>query len=213
VAEQIGHRRAAMIAHHGIAFLSFELHDLTLAREACDAGLAIAEALGARRFISEGLMLRAQCEFLAGDSSSVTTLKAGIDIARETPNYILPLGLSLLATFTRSEAEGKAALAEGEALLATGAVSHNYLFFSRHAMDACIAARDWAGARHYAALMERSMAAEPFPMSDFLVARARAIAAAGEGHKDAAQLRALIDQARAAKWQAVIPALEAALAA
>jgi phage terminase Nu1 subunit (DNA packaging protein) len=61
--------------------------------------------------------------------------------------------------------------------------------------------------------MERSMAAEPFPMSDFLVARARAIAAAGEGRKDAAQLRALIDQAHAAKWQAVIPALEAALAA
>jgi len=49
-------------------------------------------------------------------------------------------------------------------------------------------------------------------MSDFLVARARALAAAGEGMKDEAKLRALLDQARAAKWQAVIPALEAALA-
>ena len=35
---------------------------------------------------------------------------------------------------------------------------------------------------------------------------------AGEGRKDEAQIRRLLEQARAIKWQAVIPALEAALA-
>ncbi len=57
------------------------------------------------------------------------------------------------------------------------------------------------------------MAEEPLPMTDFLTARGRAIAAAGEGRKDEVKIRLLLDQARAAKWQAVIPALEAALTA
>src|SRR5262249_48596440 len=140
-------------------------------------------------------------------------LRAGNEIARETPSYILPWGLGLAAVLAPDEKSRKAALAEGEALLAAGAVSHNYLFFNRHAIEACIASRDWPGARYYAAAMERSLANEPFLMSDFIVARARAVAAAGEGRKDETKIRDLLAQARAAKWQAVIPALEAALVA
>jgi hypothetical protein len=212
LAEQIGHRRAAMIAYHGITFLAFDLGDLSIAKDSSVTGLVIAETLGARRFIAEGLMLRAQCEFLKGDLAARETLAAANAIARETPSYILPFGLGLEAVLAPDEKTRKAALAEGEALLTAGAVSHNYLFFNRYAMDACIAAGDWSGVRYYAAAMERSMANEPFPMSDFLVARARAIAAAGEGRKDEAKIQALVDQARSAKWKMVIPALEAALA-
>ncbi len=213
LAEQIGHRRAAMIAYHGITFMGFEFCDLALSRDASVTGLAIAEALGARRFIAEGLMLRAQYEFLRGDSAARETLKAANEIARETPNYILPMGLGLAALLASDDKSRRAALAEGEALLSAGAVSHNYLFFNRYAIDACIGASDWSGARYYAAAMERSMAQEPLPLTEYLVARARAVAAAGEGRKDSAKIQALIDQARAARWKSVIPALEAALAA
>ena len=80
-------------------------------------------------------------------------------------------------------------------------------------IDACLAAEDWEGAERYAAALERSMAEEPLPMTDFLAARARAVAAAGQGRKNEAGIRALLDRARAVKWQAVIPALEAALVA
>ena len=97
-------------------------------------------------------------------------------------------------------------------ILAAGAVSHNIIFFNRHAIEACVGAREWDNVEHYAAALERGMDDEPTPMTDFHVARARLIAAAGKGRKDEVRLRALIDQARAAKWQAVIPALEAALA-
>ncbi|HEY2891418.1 MAG TPA: hypothetical protein VGJ31_12355, partial [Dongiaceae bacterium] len=197
---------------HGIAFLGFELGDMTATREGASAGLAIATALGARRFIGEGMMIRAQHEFLTGDPGAAETLRQANEIARETPSYILPLGLGLAAMIAPDRKTRLAALSEGEALLAAGAISHNYLFFNRYAIDACLAAEDWEGAERYAAALERSMAEEPLPLTDFFTARGRAVAAAGRGRKDAGELRRLIEEARAVKWQAVIPALEAALA-
>ena len=73
-------------------------------------------------------------------------------------------------------------------------------------------AKDWAGIERYAAALEHSMAEEPVPMTDFLVARARAIAAAGLGQKDAAELKRLLAEADRVGWRAMVPSLEAALA-
>jgi hypothetical protein len=212
LAEQIGHRRAAMIAYHGLAFIYYELGQPLPAFEAGQAGHAIARSLGARRFIGEGLMLQAQSEFVAGDPQASRTIREANEIARETPTYVLPLGLGLAAVIAGSREERTAALTEGEAVLAAGAVSHNHIFFNRYAIDACLAAEDWAGAERYAAALEKSMAQEPFPMSNFFVARARAVAAAARGRKDEKELRRLIDEANRVGWRAVLPALEAALA-
>jgi len=49
-------------------------------------------------------------------------------------------------------------------------------------------------------------------MTDFLIARARAVAAAGRGKKDEAELIRLITQASAVDWKIVLPSLAAALA-
>ena len=48
-------------------------------------------------------------------------------------------------------------------------------------------------------------------MTDFFVARARAIAAAGRGHKDETELKRLLAEANCIGWQTVVPSLEAAL--
>jgi len=45
-------------------------------------------------------------------------------------------------------------------------------------------------------------------MSDFLVARARAISAAGRGSKEDSELKRLLEQATRVGWLAVVPALE-----
>jgi len=211
LAEQIGHRRAAMIASHGLAFVFHELAEQKAGLEAGMAALEIARSLGARRFIAEGLMLKAQSEFVASDIQAAETILEANEIARETPKFLLPLGLALAARITRDPRERAVALTEGEAILAAGAVSHNYVFFNRYAIDACIAAEDWAGTERYAAALERSMAAEPIPMTDFLVARARAIAAVGRGHKEEGELRRLLTEANRTGWRVVIPSLEAAL--
>jgi hypothetical protein len=107
--------------------------------------------------------------------------------------------------------ERRGLLAEGEQLLADGAVSHNFVFFNWCAIEACLGAEDWDNVDRHAQAFERSMAQEPVPMSDFLVARARAISAAGRGRKADEELRRLKEQATQAGWLAVVPALDIAL--
>ena len=158
-------------------------------------------------------MLQAHAEFAAGDAQAVRTIREANEIARETPTYVLPFGLGLAAMIAHDPAERAAALAEGEAVLAAGAVSHNCIFFNRYAIEACIAAKDWAAVEHHAAALEHSMAKEPLPMTDFLVSRARLLAAAADDRADTTGLAQLIAQAKAKSWRAVLPALEEALAA
>jgi tetratricopeptide (TPR) repeat protein len=212
LAEKIGHRRAAMVGNTVRSFACHERGRSREAREAGAAGLAIARSLGARRFVAEGLMQQAQSEFDAGDPQALQTIREANDVARETPSYFLPLGLGLAALIARNAEDRAAALAEGEHVLRDGAISHNFLFFYRYAMEACIVAKDWANLDRYATALERSLAEEPVPMVEFLVSRGRAIAAAGRGQDAARELERLLARANACGWQAVVPALEAALA-
>jgi hypothetical protein len=212
LAEQIGHPRAAMLAFDSLSQLYYEKSQPRLAIDAHTAGLAIARSLGARRFIAYFLMLQAQAEFEAGDRQAEATIREANEIARETPGYVLPLGLGLAAMIARTAEERATALAEGERVLAVGAVSHNFMWFNRYAIEACLWVKDWATVERYATALEHSFAGEPLPMTDFLVARARAIVAAGRGQKDENELRRLLAKANQVGWQAVMPSLEAALA-
>jgi MalT-like TPR region len=213
IADQIGHRRAAMMAYVEMFDVYYEMDQLELAFAAGSESLAIARSLGARRFIAYGLMLQALREAAAGDPQASATIREANEIARETPAFALPWGLGLAATIARSAEERAAALAEGEEALAAGALSHNFLYFNRSAIEACLAAKDWVGVERYAAALEHSMAEEPVPMTDFLVARARAIAAAGRGQKDVTELKRLLAEANRVGWRLVVPSLETALAA
>lgn len=209
LADQIGHRRAAMIAHHARYFLCYDLGELAEAGRSVATALEIAEALQARRFIAEGLIFRAQLQHTAGDARAQETLREALAMAREHPFYMLPFGLGLQAMMTEDADERAAALSEGEALIAAGAVSHNIPLFGRYAIEACLLAQDWPGAEHQAAALARGLAAEPLPMTDFLVARGRALAASGRGAANAEEIARLVVQARAAGWQMMLPALEA----
>jgi len=211
LAQQIGHHRAAMVASDGLAHFYGETGQPGPALEACSSGLTLARALGARRFVAYYLMLRAQWEFEAGDPDAGTTIREANDMARETPGFVLPWGLGVAAMIAENTEERAAALAEGEEVLAAGAVGHNLIFFNRYAIEACLAAQDWKGAERYAAALESGMAKEPLPMTDFLVARAHALAAAGRGQKDEVELMRLVSEARRVDWRAVVPSIDAAL--
>jgi len=97
-------------------------------------------------------------------------------------------------------------------LIAGGAATHNIPLFGRAAIEACLNAKDWSGAERQADALLRGLAAEPLPMTDFLVARARALVAAGRGQANPGELCRLLAEARAVGWKAVLPALEAAAA-
>ena len=103
-------------------------------------------------------------------------------------------------------------LAEGEALLADGALSHNHFWYRGDAIDAALETGDAAEARRHADALERYASVEPTPWSDFTVARARALADAVDGCADVAAIRALRVRASALDLRAALPALDAALA-
>ena len=130
--------------------------------------------------------------------------------------FLGPALLASLALFTDDDAERRAAVAEAEALLAAGSVSHNYFFFYRAAIETALATEDWCAAERYAAALEDYTRAEPLPFADFVIARGRALAAWGRGERDATaveRLRGLRGHAERAGLRDALVALEAALGA
>jgi hypothetical protein len=130
--------------------------------------------------------------------------------------FIGPALLGWLALHTDDADERRAALEEGEALLAAGSISHNYIFFYHAGIEAALGAEDCAAAERYAAALEDYTRAEPLPFSDFVIARGRALAAWGRGQRDATaveRLRGLRAHAECAGLRSALGALEAALGA
>jgi class 3 adenylate cyclase/tetratricopeptide (TPR) repeat protein len=209
---QIGQRRPEMIAEHMCFWNRFEMGDLAGAKEAITQALAISRQLSARRFEAEGLMLLGEVQHALGDPQGLPLIREGVEVARETPRYLLPSNLGLLAMLTADETEREQALAEGEALLKAGSIWHNHLFFNRYAIEAALKAGDADRADRYASALEK-VTAQPLPYVDYLVRRARALAAHCRGKGDHAVLAALRDEAMARRWQEVLPPLQEALTA
>jgi class 3 adenylate cyclase/tetratricopeptide (TPR) repeat protein len=215
---RVGHQRAEMIAHHIVFMCQAERGEFAAARANAERAIALARQLGARRFEAEGLGFLAAVEAAHGRRTRAAHLvREALAISRETGMaYFGPCLLGWLALHTDDAEERRAALAEGEALLAAGSVSHNYFFFSHAAVEAALRADDWAAAVRYAAALEDYTRPEPLPWADFTIARARALAAWGRGERDAAaveRLRALYDQAQRVGLRSAAGALEAALGA
>ena len=106
-------------------------------------------------------------------------------------------------------------MAEGEAILAQGAVSHNHLRFYPQAIDTALDLGDWAEAERYADALEAFTRSEPLPWSDFFIARGRALAALGRGRHEEdtrLELERLGEEARRLELLTAVPALEQALA-
>ena len=108
----------------------------------------------------------------------------------------------------------EAALNEGEEVLREGAISHNYFWFYRFAMEALITVNDWDRVERYATAFEDYTREEPLGWTDFFIARGRALAAFGRGKRDDAtvqELQRLRDFARRAGLETALPELETAL--
>ena len=212
--QRVGNRRAEIVAHHACAINHFERGEIELARPHAQAAVDLSRAIGARRFDPESVLLVAMCVFLDGDRiGAAAMMREALIVSREHINYCGPMILGALAQITGDPDERRRCLEEGEQVVEAGSVAHNHLFFYRAAIDAALDAQDWPAAERYAYLLERRFAAETVAFADFLVARARALAAVGQGRTDPA-LRRQIDQltavARASHFAQLLPALEAA---
>jgi class 3 adenylate cyclase/tetratricopeptide (TPR) repeat protein len=121
-------------------------------------------------------------------------LEEALTLARGfAPGFILPRVLAAWALVCPSETARRAALAEGEAILATGPLFHVAAWFYRDAIEASLAAQDWGEAERYAGLLEQRCAVDPVPWAALFVKRGLLLAAAGRGTEDAQTDKALRD--------------------
>jgi tetratricopeptide (TPR) repeat protein len=214
LARRTGHQRAAIIAHHSACLCALMRLDLAEADVRAHAAATLTAQIGARRFEAENQLWLAESRLLAGDRARALALAtSAMAISRETAiGFIGPAILGLVAWATESSSERATALAEAEALLARGAVSHNHLIFRRYAIEAALASGDWDGAVRHAGALRGYTADEPLPWAELIAARGQALAERGRGAPNAGELCRVRDVAARHALEALLPALDAALA-
>jgi hypothetical protein len=217
-AAAVGQLRARTIAHHAAFFCCQSLCDGPAAFDHAEAALELARQLGARRFEAEALALRAALQREAGcRPEALADLGEALAISRETGMaFIGPVILGVLARTTDDAAVRSKALAEGEALLAAGSISHNHFLFRRDAIDACLEQGAWDESDRHAGALEDYARQEPSPWPGFVVARGRALAARGRGAGMAtlgAELARLRSEGERLQHLDALVAVDAALAA
>jgi tetratricopeptide (TPR) repeat protein len=201
LAARVGHHRAEIIAHNAACNTYRTTGEYLRARPHAGRSLALARQLGARRFESislHDLAMAARAE--AATEEALNLIRRALEISRDTgPSFAGPWILGHLAVTTDDPSERREALAEGEAILRNGAVSHNHLWFFRYAIDAALSDHDWDAAESYAAALEDYTRPEPLPWASFFIRCGRTLAAGGRDgvpQESAAELDALTCEAR-----------------
>ncbi len=200
-AQQVGHDRAEMIGRHGAHQAHWFLGEPILARVHSERAYDLAKRLGSKLFEAEALLFLA--EAFAQEDNNERALKLAresLRICREHGMAFLgPIVLSELALRTQDASERRACLAEAEDLLSQGLLSHNYYFCYRNAIEVSLKTGDWDDAERYANALDAYTSAEPMPVTDFLIGRARSLSRIGRGERNeiiAGELARLIERAR-----------------
>ena len=200
-AERVGQARAEVVAHHAVYFGALEQADIARAERHVQAAHRISLRLGARRFEAENFMFLGEIRLLQGRrEEALALLREALQISREAGiRYLGPAILGVLGRAAIDPAERSAALEEGESLLRSGAVSHNYFFFYRNAGEVANESGEWDKLDRYAEALKRCVAPDIVPWVEFYSAKSRALARRGRGDSgavdDLTKLRAVAERA------------------
>ncbi len=215
-AAAVGNPRAQMMAYAMIGYVKTELGEFADARRHLERALELACKLGSGNFEAAVLYFTSR-NLLSQDMRAealILVRQARALSDRLGPRFHGAAMLAALALASDDPQERREALHAGQALLDAGCVGHNYYMFYEHAIDMALALGDEDEALHYAANLEAYTRPEPLPRSDFLIARARALARYGRGERDAAltaELERLRDISRRAGLVPALRAIDAAL--
>jgi class 3 adenylate cyclase/tetratricopeptide (TPR) repeat protein len=219
MAVAVGNRRAEFFGHLALLGLLLDVDCAagTAAKKSFAAARSLVESLGLRR--SEPLIIMIGCwlDTLDGRLADVDAeLRRAYAICQETGvTFVGPWVLGVLARLTRNSGTREWAIREGQQVLSEQVcVSHNYTYFYRYAMDSLLAAGHWVAVEQFASRLEEYTGPEPLPLCDFLIARARALAAFGRGQRGAdlmQEVRHLRDNAKLMGLNSNVPALQEAL--
>ena len=160
------------------AMISVYRADYERVRQVCDRGLALARQLGARRFEAELMALQGHAiGELGGIADAQVLLQHAASLALEVARtYCGPWCLAVQALHMANVVRARELLAQGEAMLAAGCVSHNHIEFRRLAMEFNLRHGDVAEARRHAAALRDYTKDESLAWSELIVGRAEYLA-------------------------------------
>ena len=199
LAHDVRHRLAETMASeaHGLMLVMAGRYED--ARDVLENGLALSREVRARRFESIICYCLSRACWRGGDAETARryaqeALTLAMDVG---PRFAGPIALGAVAMCAETDDARRRALAEAERLLEQGCVAHCYIGFYRDAIEIALAHDEWDEAERYAGALEKFLEGEPLRLITWLVASARALAAAGRGRPDRAALDACRREAAA----------------
>jgi hypothetical protein len=176
LAQRVSNLRAEIVSRLTAAWILISLGRLDEASAQVERGLSATHTLGSGRFRPFLLESTARIALLQGDTARAgAVMDEALVLARGAGmmRFIGPWLLGTAAWCTTDAAARKAALDEGEALLAQGCVGHNYYRFYAHAIEASLQAGDAERCAIWATALEDYTRQEPNPWADFHIGFAR----------------------------------------
>jgi tetratricopeptide (TPR) repeat protein len=217
LAIKVGQRRTQVIANQACALSLLEMGDPSQAHPYAQTAVDAAKAIGAKRFVPEGMLFVAMCLAQTGDREEATKLlREAWDLNQDMVSYFGPAILGYLAQYTDDPKEAQRCMDQADRIIELGCPAHNHALFYGQAIDLSLQRRDWDSAERYATLLERTFSEEAVPLSVFLVERGRLLAAAGRGVPNAGlktRLEDVADRAKEARAYCWLPEVEQAVAA
>ncbi len=183
LAAEVSNQRAEVLGLNLAACVCSELGQLTEASSYSKRALELAISLGANNFAAQALRFLAQSSAAQGrKGEAMEHAERAVKIVREVGmTFIGPTVLAIRAALTEDPEEASAILEEAESILDAGCVSHNHIWFAQLAIDHAVAIGAWDEAEHYAERLADYTRGQPLAWPDFMIARARALAAWGRG--------------------------------
>lgn len=215
-ARRVGHDRAELNAAAACLFAAIELSDWATAEKYGNHVLDLGERLGSVRFSQEGMaFLAVRMNEMGRSDEALSMIRTTITAARELGfSFGGPRMLGHLSRVTKNFAEQDRALEEAEAIIQSGCVGHNQPFFYRDAIEVMVDRGDWDEVNRYADALAAFPSGETLPWSEFYAARARGLAAWGQGRRNndaMAKLTKSAEEAQRIGLSSAIPAIKRAL--
>jgi len=214
LARQLHHRAAEVMADESEGWVRVAQGRYADAVEPTERSLALAREIGSRRWMAfdHGLLAFVYWH-LGRHAEAQESVRRTFELMAEVGDRFFG-GIAHAARAMMAEREGdlRRVLADGERSLAQGAPAHCHFWYRREAIDALLRVGDWEGAAWQASALETFAQAEDVPWVALQVRRARALAKAGRGEPDAAELAACRERAVALALPGAIPAIDDTLA-
>jgi tetratricopeptide (TPR) repeat protein len=182
-ASRVGHRRAEILALHGLTFWHFWALQGDFGRAHGRRAVELCERYGLTRFRAESFAFLAFAEHLAGnEKEAIRLFEAAMADAREhSTRYFLLSVIGYYAYVVTDPRRRAELLDEGDRISRGPGLAHDRMQYFLGAIEAALRGAEWDRADSYADQVEQTFAAEPLPRVDTCVARARVLAALGRG--------------------------------